>query len=86
MTRTTGTGGAAVAAAKAAVLPLALAQFVASYAGFDMNVAISSIASVWVPQTLHTSRDLLILVEKSTEQVLSSDLVDLGCCPVGEQL
>jgi hypothetical protein len=42
--------------------------------------------SVWVPQTPHTSRDLLILVEKSTEQVLSSDLVDLGFRPVGEQL
>src|SRR3954468_29290 len=45
MSRTTGTGGAAVAAAKAAVLPLALAQFVASYAGSNMNVAISAIAS-----------------------------------------
>ena len=45
MTRTRGAGGAAVAAAKAAVLPLALAQFVASYAGSNMNVAISSIAS-----------------------------------------
>src|SRR4051795_7382432 len=44
MTRTTGAGGAAVAAAKAAVLPLALAQFVASYAGSNMNVAISAIA------------------------------------------
>ena len=38
-------GGTAVEAAKAAVLPLALAQFVASYAGSNMNVAISSIAS-----------------------------------------
>src|SRR4051812_41236643 len=44
MSSTTGTGGAAVAAAKAAVLPLALAQFVASYAGSNMNVAISAIA------------------------------------------
>ena len=26
---------------------------------------------LWVPQTLHTSRDLLIQVEKSTEQVVS---------------
>ena len=41
----TGGASAAVAAAKAAVLPLALAQFVASYAGSNMNVAISSIAS-----------------------------------------
>src|SRR4051795_13306952 len=45
MSRTTGTGGAAVAAATAAVLPLALAQFVASYAGSNMNVAISAIAT-----------------------------------------
>jgi MFS family permease len=45
MTRAAGAGGASVAAAKAAVLPLALAQFVASYAGSNMNVAISSIAS-----------------------------------------
>ena len=45
MTRTGGAGGAAVAAARAAVLPLALAQFVASYAGSNMNVAISSIAT-----------------------------------------
>jgi MFS family permease len=44
MTRTGGTGGAAVATAKGAVLPLALAQFVASYAASNMNVAISSIA------------------------------------------
>ena len=43
MTRTGEAGGAAVAA-RAAVLPLALAQFVASYAGSNMNVAISSIA------------------------------------------
>src|SRR3954470_14912468 len=46
MTRTTPTsGGAAVAAAGAVVLPLASAQFIASYAGSNMNVAISTIAS-----------------------------------------
>jgi len=45
MTRTTTSGGAAVAAAGAVVLPLALAQFIASYAGSNMNVAISTIAS-----------------------------------------
>ena len=50
MTRTTAAagGGAAAAAAAAAgavVLPLALAQFIASYAGSNMNVAISTIAS-----------------------------------------
>src|SRR4029078_8988549 len=45
MTRPGGAGGASLAAARAAVLPLALAQFVASYAGSNMNVAISSIAT-----------------------------------------
>ena len=43
MTRTGGAGAAAVATARRAVLPLALAQFVASYAASNMNVAISSI-------------------------------------------
>ena len=43
MTRT-GAGGTAVATAGAAVLPLALAQFIASYAGSNMNVAITTIA------------------------------------------
>src|SRR4051794_41551693 len=37
-------GRAAVATAGAAVLPLALAQFICSYAGSNMNVAISTIA------------------------------------------
>ena len=45
MTRTGGAGAAAVATARKAVLPLALAQFVASYAASNMNVAISSIAT-----------------------------------------
>jgi MFS family permease len=45
MTRSTTGGGTAVAAAGAAVLPLALAQFIASYAGSNMNVAISTIAA-----------------------------------------
>ena len=44
MTRTGAGGGAAVATAGAVVLPLALAQFIASYAGSNMNVAISTIA------------------------------------------
>ncbi|TQM44329.1 MFS transporter [Pseudonocardia cypriaca] len=45
MPSTTGSEGAALAAARAAVLPLALAQFVASYAASNMNVAITSIAT-----------------------------------------
>ena len=39
---------------------------------------------VWVPETLRTSRDLLIFVDQSTDLVASSDVVDLGCCAVGE--
>src|SRR5919112_6660008 len=45
MSRSGGTGAAVLATARAAVLPLALAQFVASYAASNMNVAISSIAT-----------------------------------------
>jgi MFS family permease len=45
MSSTRGSGGAALAAARAAVVPLALAQFVASYAASNMNVAITSIAT-----------------------------------------
>ena len=45
MTRTgAGAGSGAAVAAGAVVLPLALAQFIASYAGSNMNVAISTIA------------------------------------------
>ncbi|GAB3308061.1 MFS transporter [Geodermatophilus aquaeductus] len=44
MTRTTPAGSAALASAGAVVLPLALAQFIASYAGSNMNVAITTIA------------------------------------------
>src|SRR3954466_5438291 len=44
MTRTGSGSGAAVATAGAVVLPLALAQFIASYAASNMNVAISTIA------------------------------------------
>src|SRR4051812_6855944 len=42
MTRTG--SGAVAATAAAAVIPLALAQFIASYAASNMNVAISTIA------------------------------------------
>ncbi|MGY1829401.1 MFS transporter [Geodermatophilus sp. SYSU D01180] len=44
MTRTGAAGAAATATAGAVVLPLALAQFIASYAASNMNVAISTIA------------------------------------------
>src|SRR6516164_4856516 len=39
------TASKAAAAARAMILPLALAQFIASYAATNMNVAISSIAN-----------------------------------------
>src|SRR4051794_26725955 len=44
MTRTGAGSGRVVATAGAVVLPLALAQFIASYAASNMNVAISTIA------------------------------------------
>jgi hypothetical protein len=44
MTRTTPGSGAAVSSAGAVVLLLALAQFICSCAGSNMNVAISTIA------------------------------------------
>ena len=44
MTRTGAGGATTVSAAGAVVLPLALAQFIASYAASNMNVAISTIA------------------------------------------
>jgi MFS family permease len=44
MTRPGAPAGAAVASAGAAVVPLALAQFICSYAASNMNVAISTIA------------------------------------------
>jgi len=44
MTSTGAGGSAAVRTAGAVVLPLALAQFIASYAASNMNVAISTIA------------------------------------------
>jgi hypothetical protein len=42
------------------------------------------IYSLWVPETPRTSRDLLILVEQSTEPVPSSDGVRLGRRPMRE--
>ena len=45
MTRTGPGAGTAAATARAAVLPLALAQFICSYAASNMNVAISTIAT-----------------------------------------
>ena len=41
--------------------------------------------AVWVPETECTSRDLLILVEQSAEPVAPPDVVNLGCCALGER-
>ncbi len=38
----------------------------------------------WVPETLHPSGDLLILVEQSADSVVSSYVMDLGGCRVRE--
>ena len=38
---------------------------------------------LWVPETLFTSRDLLIFVEEAAEAVVSFDLGDVGRCAVG---
>jgi len=40
---------------------------------------------LWVPETLFTSRDLLIFVEEAAEAVVSFDLGDVGRCAVGER-
>jgi hypothetical protein len=35
-------------------------------------------ASLWVPETLYASCDLLILVDQTAEPVVSTDVVDHG--------
>ena len=40
---------------------------------------------LWVPETLFTSRDLLIFVEEAAQAVVSFDLGDVGRCAVGER-
>jgi hypothetical protein len=39
---------------------------------------------LWVPETLHTSRDLLVLVEQSAEPFAPSDRVRIAPRPPGE--
>src|SRR4051794_34936083 len=39
---------------------------------------------LWVPESRRTSCDLLILVDKPAEAVVSFDLVGLGWCATGE--
>ena len=41
-------------------------------------------ATLWVPETLHTSCDLLIFVDQAAEPVAAPDVVDLGCRALGE--
>ena len=40
--------------------------------------------TLWVPETLHTSRDLLVLVEQSAEPVVPSDGAGVGRWRLGE--
>jgi putative transposase len=48
------------------------------------RVHLAGITAQWVPETPHTSRDLLILVEQSTEPVAPSDSVRVACRRLGE--
>jgi len=38
-----------------------------------------SAASLWVPETLFSSRDLLIFVDEAAESVEPADAVNVGC-------
>ena len=49
-----------------------------------MSIPSWAVGGLWVPETPHTSCDLLILVEQSTEPVAPSDGVCLARRPLGE--
>ena len=51
---------------------------------FHVDCALTLKRVLWVPETPHTSRDLLILVEQSTEPVAPSDGVRLARRLLGE--
>jgi hypothetical protein len=55
-----------------------------SWCGSAELDARAGLGDLWVPETLHTSRDLLIFVDEATEAVVSLDLADLGRRAVGE--
>ena len=42
------------------------------------------VPTLWVPETLRTLCDVLILVDQSAEPIVSSDVVDRGWDAVGE--
>jgi hypothetical protein len=44
----------------------------------------ANLVTLWVPETLRTSRDLLVFVEEAAEAVVSFDLGDLGWRAVRE--
>jgi hypothetical protein len=54
--------------------------------GFNLRILGRAfvLVDLWVPETPHTSRDLLILVEQSTEPVAPSDGVRLARGALGE--
>ena len=43
-----------------------------------------AVSALWVPETLRTLCDVLILVDQSAEPVVSSDVVDRGWGAAGE--
>jgi hypothetical protein len=52
--------------------------------GLSRSTQCARQTGVWVPETLHRSRHLLIFVDQSTEAVTASDVVRLACPGVVE--
>ena len=67
-----------------AVAHFMVRNLTAAEASLDAELdALMDAATVWAPETAHTSCDLLILVDEPAEAVVSLDLVDFGCCATG---
>jgi len=52
--------------------------------GYAMLEAFAGASSLWVPEALHTSRDVPIFMEQSVEPVPSSDAARLARRALGE--
>ena len=50
----------------------------------NLTIFLDDETALYVPENLHTSCDLLILVNQPAEPAVSSDVVGLGCCVVGK--
>jgi hypothetical protein len=59
-------------------------QVVAEEFDWDTTDVAAGALGLWVPETLHTSCNLLILVDQPTEPVASLNVVNLGGGVVGE--